>query len=57
MPEEGGGGEIQVCMTNNDEGCIRKTIMTRGEGGGVKVPQNSMTSVMDDPSDHWHCLR
>ena len=41
---EGGGG-VRVRMTNNVEGCIKKHDM----GGGVKMPQNSMTSFMDDP--------
>ena len=42
-----GGG---VCMTNNDDGCIKKH--DKGEGLGVeKFPQNSMTSLMDEPSD------
>ena len=41
MPEGGGG---RVCMTNNVEGCIKKT-----GGGEVKMPQNSMTSFMEDP--------
>ena len=46
----GGGGGRGVCMTNNDDGCIKKH--DKGEGLGVeRIPQNSMTSLMDEPSD------
>ena len=43
-----GGGGVQVRMTNNVEGCMKKHDRGGG-GGGVKMPQNSMTSFMDDP--------
>ena len=45
-----GGGGVRVRMTNNVEGCIKKH--DKGGGGGLKkMPQNSMTSFMDDPID------
>ena len=43
--EVGGRGGVQVCITNNVEGCIQEH---KGEGG-IKMLQISMTSFMDDP--------
>ena len=44
------GGVVRVHMTNTVEGCMKKNDMGGG-GGGVKMPQNSMTSFLDDPID------
>ena len=46
MQKKGGGG-LPVCMTSNDEGCIKK--QDRGERGSKKIPQNSMTPFIDSP--------
>ena len=42
---EGSTELLSVRMTSNDEGCVIK----HDKGGGSKMPQNSMTSFMDNP--------
>ena len=46
-------GAVQVFMTNNEEGCMKKDDMAE-EGRAAKLPQNNMTYIVISALHLYH---